>query len=128
MIHNGPPHESNFGYSYAKRLIDIQNRAYFEKHGCLFTSVIPCNVFGPFDNYQPGVSHVIPGMINRMHKLITAYPEINEEDKMFDVYGTGTPLRQFIYSLDLAKLMIWVVRSYASIEPIILSGKIDLIT
>lgn len=52
MIHNGPPHQSNFGYSYAKRLIDVQNHAYHQQHGCHYTSVIPTNVFGPHDNYN----------------------------------------------------------------------------
>uniref|UniRef100_T1GL81 NAD-dependent epimerase/dehydratase domain-containing protein n=1 Tax=Megaselia scalaris TaxID=36166 RepID=T1GL81_MEGSC len=85
MIHNGPPHDSNFGYSYAKRLIDIQNRAYFEKHGSMFTSVIPCNIYGPNDNYNPEESHVIPGMIYRMHRLITENPEIPEEEKVFQI-------------------------------------------
>jgi len=121
MVHNGPPHDSNYGYSYAKRLIDIQNRAYYDKHGCIFTSVIPCNIFGPYDNFKPEVSHVIPGMIYRMYKLITEDTSVKEEDKIFQVYGTGKPLRQFIYSLDLAKLMIWVLRNYNSVEPIILS-------
>lgn len=121
MVHNGPPHNSNYGYSYAKRLIDIQNQAYYQKYGCIFTSVIPCNIFGPYDNYQPDVSHVIPGMIYRMHKLIMENSEIPESEKVFDVYGSGKPLRQFIYSIDLAKLMIWVLRNYESVEPIILS-------
>ena len=70
MIHNGPPHSSNFGYSYAKRLIDITNHAYHQKYGSLFTSIIPCNVFGPWDNFKLNVSHVIPGMIRRMYDLI----------------------------------------------------------
>lgn len=83
--------------------------------------MIPCNIFGPHDNYKPEVSHVIPGMINRMHKLRTEQPEIPESEKIFTVYGSGKPLRQFIYSLDLAKLMIWVLRHYDSVEPIILS-------
>lgn len=121
MIHNGPPHESNYGYSYAKRLIDIQNRAYYEKHNCMFTSVIPCNIYGPHDNYNPEESHVIPGMIFRMHKLITDNREIPEEKKVFQVFGSGKPLRQFIYSIDLAKLMIWVLRNYNSVHPIVLS-------
>ncbi|CAG9812190.1 unnamed protein product [Chironomus riparius] len=122
MVHNGPPHDSNFGYSYAKRMIDILNKAYHEKHGSSFTSVIPCNVFGPHDNFKEGVSHVIPGMIHRLHKLIYIdNPEVPQEQKEFVVYGTGKPLRQFIYSLDLGKLFIWVLRSYNSVEPIILS-------
>lgn len=121
MIHNGPPHNSNYGYSYAKRLIDIQNHAYYDKYGCVFTSVVPCNVFGPHDNYKPNESHVIPGMIYRMHKLINENIDVNEEEKVFQIYGTGKPLRQFIYSLDLAKLIIWTLRNYQSVEPIILA-------
>lgn len=121
MVHNGPPHPSNYGYSYAKRLIDIQNHAYKDKYGAKFTSVIPCNIFGPHDNYKPEVSHVIPGMIYRMHKLVNEKKDLDESEKVFTVYGSGKPMRQFIYSLDLAKLMIWVLRDYNSVEPIILS-------
>lgn len=121
MVHNGPPHPSNYGYSYAKRLIDIQNHAYRDKYGCMFTSIIPCNIFGPHDNYIPGVSHVIPGIINRMYNLIHENTDLPESEKVFVVYGSGTPLRQFIYSLDLARLIIWVMNNYDSIEPLILS-------
>ncbi|XP_055388571.1 probable GDP-L-fucose synthase isoform X2 [Condylostylus longicornis] len=121
MIHDGPPHQSNYGYAYAKRLIDIENRGYFDKHGCIFTSVIPCNIFGPHDNFNSEISHVIPGMINRMYKLKTENLDIEESFKIFKIYGSGKPLRQFIYSLDLAKLIIWVLRNYNSVDPIILS-------
>lgn len=124
QIHNGPPHDSNYGYSYAKRLIDITNRAYFDKHQRMFTSIVPCNIYGPNDNFHETESHVIPGMIQRMYKIIhddgNATPE---EERIFHVYGTGKPLRQFIYSYDLARLAIWVLRDYESVEPIILSGK-----
>jgi GDP-L-fucose synthase len=103
-------------------MIDVLNRAYHENHGRCYTSVVPCNVFGPHDNFKEGVSHVIPGMIHRLYKLIYVdNPEQPQEEKEFVVYGTGTPLRQFIYSLDLAKLFVWVLRSYDSISPIILS-------
>lgn len=114
MIHNGPPHSSNFGYSYAKRLIDVQNHAYHQQHGCHFTSVIPTNVFGAHDNYNLEDSHVIPGLI---HKAFIA----KKEGKPLVVFGSGKPLRQFIYSLDLAKLFLWVLREYEEIDPIILS-------
>lgn len=67
QIHNGPPHESNFGYSHAKRLIDVQNRAYLAQHGCHFTSVIPTNVFGPHDNFNLDDGHVLAGLINKTH-------------------------------------------------------------
>lgn len=115
MVHNGPPHSSNYGYSYAKRMIDILNRAYNEQHGCMFTSVIPCNVFGPHDNFSLESSHVVPALIRRMDKAIAI------GDKTFTVSGSGKPLRQFIYSMDLAKLFLWVLYNYSSVEPIILS-------
>lgn len=114
MIHNGPPHNSNFGYAYAKRMIDIQNKAYRDQFGDNFTSVVPTNVFGPHDNFSLENSHVIPGLI---HKCWLA----KKNNTPFVVSGTGKPLRQFIYSRDLAKLFIWVLREYNEVEPIILS-------
>uniref|UniRef100_A0A8C8S406 GDP-L-fucose synthase n=1 Tax=Pelusios castaneus TaxID=367368 RepID=A0A8C8S406_9SAUR len=114
MIHNGPPHSSNFGYSYAKRMIDVQNRGYFEQHGCRFTAVIPTNVFGPHDNYNIEDGHVLPGLI---HKVYLA----KKNGTALTVWGTGKPRRQFIYSLDLARLFLWVLREYDEVEPIILS-------
>lgn len=122
MIHNGPPHYSNFGYSHAKRMIDILNHGYHEKYGHIFTSIVPCNIYGKYDNFTPGISHVIPGMINRLYRLM--YEDdlsTPQGEKEFIVYGTGTPLRQFIYSLDLAELIVWVLRQYESVDPIILS-------
>lgn len=114
MVHNGPPHNSNFGYSYAKRMIDIRNRGYNQQYGCCFTSVIPTNVFGPNDNFNLDDGHVLPGLI---HKVYIA----KRDGTPFTIWGTGKPLRQFIYSYDLARLIIWVLRNYHSGEPIILS-------
>ncbi|GCB80005.1 hypothetical protein scyTo_0019645, partial [Scyliorhinus torazame] len=116
MIHNGPPHSSNFGYSYAKRMIDIQNRAYSEQHGRMFTAVIPTNVFGMHDNFNIEDGHVLPGLI---HKTYLA----QRNGTSLAVWGSGNPRRQFIFSLDLARLFIWVLREYKEIEPIILSGE-----
>lgn len=115
MIHNGPPHPSNFGYSYAKRMIDISNKAYHQKHGCKFTSIIPCNIYGPYDNYNLESSHVIPSLIRKLHAVI------QEDGDTFKVLGSGNSLRQFIYSIDLAKLILWALDNYDEIEPIILS-------
>jgi GDP-L-fucose synthase len=114
MVHNGPPHPSNAGYAYAKRMIDVMNRAYNEQHGCNFTSIIPTNIYGPHDNFCIQDGHVIPGLI---HKTYLA--KKNGTD--LTIWGTGAPLRQFIYSRDLAKLTVWVLRAYHSPEPIILS-------
>merc|ERR1719385_640901 len=52
MVHNGPPHTSNYGYSYAKRMIDVLNKGYNQQYGSKFPSIIPCNVFGPHDNFN----------------------------------------------------------------------------
>ncbi|XP_028823706.1 GDP-L-fucose synthase [Denticeps clupeoides] len=114
MIHNGPPHDSNFGYSYAKRMIDVNNRAYFQQFGHRYTAVIPTNVFGPHDNFSIEDGHVLPGLI---HKTYLA----KEEGSPLTVWGSGNPRRQFIYSLDLARLFLWVLREYDEVEPIILS-------
>uniref|UniRef100_A0A8D1DBD0 GDP-L-fucose synthase n=1 Tax=Sus scrofa TaxID=9823 RepID=A0A8D1DBD0_PIG len=114
MIHDGPPHSSNFGYSYAKRMIDVQNRAYFQQHGCTFTAVIPTNVFGPHDNFNIEDGHVLPGLIHKVHLA-------KSRGSALTVWGTGSPRRQFIYSLDLARLFLWVLREYDQVEPIILS-------
>ena len=118
MIHNGPPHFSNEAYAYAKRMIDVQNRIYHSEYGCNFTSVIPTNVYGPHDNWHLTESHVVPGLI---HKLYLA----KKNNTAFTAMGTGKPLRQFIFSRDLARLFIWTLNSYESPAPIILSVSED---
>ncbi|XP_056263410.1 GDP-L-fucose synthase-like [Pseudoliparis swirei] len=114
MIHNGPPHASNFGYSHAKRMIDVQNRAYFQQYGHCYTAVIPTNVVGPHDNFSIENGHVLSALINKTYQA-------KKEGTPLSVCGSGAPRRQFIYSLDLGRLIIWVLREYKEIEPIILS-------
>ncbi len=58
MVHNGPPHPSNAGYAYAKRMIDVMNHAYAAQHGRRYTSVIPTNIYGPHDNFSIEDGHV----------------------------------------------------------------------
>ncbi|KAF8842855.1 epimerase-domain-containing protein [Paxillus ammoniavirescens] len=113
-VHLGPPHNSNFGYAHAKRMVDVQNHAYKEEFGCNFTSAIPTNVFGPHDNFDLKHAHVMPALI---HKCYLA----QKNGTPFKVMGDGSPLRQFIYSRDLAKLFIWQLREYDDVEPVILS-------
>ena len=114
MVHSGPPHSSNCGYAYAKRMIDVMNKCYNDEYGCNFTSIIPTNIYGPHDNFSIEDGHVIPGLI---HKCYLA--KKNGTDLV--IWGTGRPLRQFIFSHDLARLTVWVMRNYHSPEPIILS-------
>lgn len=114
MLHNGAPHFSNDAYAYAKRMLDVQSRAYQEQYNDNFICVIPTNIYGPHDNFNLQDSHVIPGLI---HKCYLA----KQKGEPFVIAGTGTPLRQFIYSEDLAILILWALENYNEIEPIILS-------
>jgi len=114
MIHLGPPHPSNEGYAYAKRMVDVMNRCFFEQYDLKYTSVIPTNIYGPHDNFNLESGHVIPGLINKCWAAKTTQTD-------FVVWGSGKPLRQFIYSKDLAALTVWVLRNYHEIDPIILS-------
>ncbi len=113
-IHLGPPHFSNDAYAYAKRMSDVQIRAYKEQYGLNYKTVIPTNIYGPNDNYDIINGHVIPSLI---HKCYLA----RENNTDFEIWGSGNPLREFIFSKDIAKLTEWVLDNYEENEPIILS-------
>jgi GDP-L-fucose synthase len=113
-IHLGEPHFSNYPYAYAKRMADVQIRAYREQYGLNYTSVIPTNIYGPNDNFSLEHGHVMPMLI---HKLYLA--KKNNSD--FTVWGSGKPLREFIFSKDVARLSEWAVENYNESEPIIFS-------
>ena len=101
MLHEGPPHNSNDAYAYAKRILEIHCKAYRENYGDNFTCIIPTNIYGPHDNFDLRDGHVLPMLI---HKCFLA----KQTDQDFIIRGTGKPLRQFIFSLDLAKLIMLV--------------------
>ena len=113
-LHHGPPHESNEGYAYAKRMLDVQSRMYRNQFDQKFVTVIPTNIYGKHDNFNLEDAHVVPALI---HKCYLA----SKTGENVIVKGTGKPLRQFIYANDLAKLIIWVIDNYDDSEPIILS-------
>lgn len=113
-IHLGPPHETNYGYGYAKRMAEVQIRAYNQQYGTKYFSVIPCNMYGPNDNYNLEKSHVIPSLI---HKTYLA--KKNNTDVI--VWGSGKSLREFIYSKDVATLSDTLIKTYEDVKPIILS-------
>ncbi|UXI16241.1 eukaryotic translation initiation factor 3 subunit K [Sarcoptes scabiei] len=128
MIHLGPPHSSNYGYSYAKRMIDILNRAYMDRNQSsesdsrpIFTSIIPTNVYGPNDNFNLEDGHVIACLIHKAYLACMEAKAKNSTSAELIVLGSGEPRRQFIYCYDLAKLIIWVIENYEEKEPIILS-------
>jgi GDP-L-fucose synthase len=113
-IHLGEPHFSNNAYAYAKRMTDVQIRAYNEQYGLNYKSVIPTNIYGPNDNYDLENGHVLPALI---HKCYLA----RENKTPLKIWGSGKPLREFIFSKDVAKLTEWVLYNYNENEPIILS-------
>jgi GDP-L-fucose synthase len=118
-IHLGEPHFSNYPYAYAKRMADIQIRAYREQYGLNYVSVIPTNIYGLNDNFSLNSGHVIPMLL---HKIYNA--QRNNTD--FVVWGSGTPLREFIYSKDVAKLSEWALDNYDESEPIIFSNSVEI--
>ncbi len=99
-LHDGPPHDSNEAYAYAKRMMDVQCRAYQREYGREYFCVIPTNVYGPGDNFNFDTGHVIPSLIHKCYRAKT-------ENKDFVVCGDGTPLRQFVFSEDMAKMIMW---------------------
>ena len=118
-IHLGPPHESNFAYAYAKRMVDVQNKAYNKSYGTKYFSVVPTNIYGPNDNYNLKNGHVVPTLI---HKVYLA----KKENKNLEVWGSGKPLREFIYSKDVAKICEDLIFNYDDEKPIILSNSIEI--
>ena len=114
MLHNGEPHSSNDAYAYSKRMMEIHCKSYREQYGDNFMCIIPTNIYGSHDNFNLNDSHVIPGLI---HKCYLA--KKNNTD--FLVSGTGKPLRQFIYSNDLAKIIILLLDKLDYNESLIIS-------
>ena len=104
-LHKGPPHKSNDAYSYAKRMLEVQSKIYNEQYNTNFICIIPTNIYGPYDNFNLLDSHVIPGLIHK------GYISNNNNDS-FMVYGSGKPLRQFIYSEDLVKIIMYILENY----------------
>ena len=118
-IHLGEPHISNYPYAYSKRMADIQIKAYRDQYGLDYISVIPTNIYGPNDNFSLDIGHVIPMLI---HKMYTA--QKNNTD--FVVWGSGKPLREFVYSKDIAKLTEWTLDNYNEPDPIIFSNSNEI--
>lgn len=118
QIESGAPHPSNYGYSYAKRLLGYETAMYRKLTGLNWISVIPTNVYGESDNFNLNDSHLIPGLI---HKAYLA----KKDNTDFIVWGDGTPLRQFIYSEDLAKLILWALDNWKSDIPFMVVNPLE---
>ena len=113
-LHLGEPHISNYGYAYAKRIMEVQCRLYNETDGYHYQCIIPTNIYGPNDNFNLHDSHVIPGLIHKafLHSTHSA-------NEPFVILGTGLPKRQFIYSYDLANIIIKLISENIT-EPLLI--------
>ncbi len=113
-IHDGPPHPSNAAYAHAKRMLDVQSTSYRTEYGCDFITLIPTNLYGFNDNYDIENGHVLPSLI---HKAFIA----KKENKPLVVWGTGKPLREFVFVDDMANISLQCLKKYDSSIPLIVS-------
>jgi GDP-L-fucose synthase len=115
QIHNGEPHQSNFGYAYAKRMLDVHSRALRHQYGCNYVTAIPNNMYGPNDSYDLLNGHVIPAIIRKIWeaKLLDREPTF---------WGDGSSLREFSYAPDIAKTLLWMVENYNQSIPLNIGG------
>jgi len=107
-FHNGMPHEAHYGYAYAKRMMDIMSRTYYEQYGVIYNCLVLGNVYGPYDHFNNVNGHVIPSLIG---KCWDSY--VNK--KPFVVWGSGTPLRQLIYVKDVVNICKWALEGFTSL-------------
>ena len=114
MLHNGPPHASNSGYAYAKRMMEVLCKAYNDQYAKNFVCIIPTNIYGKFDNFSLKDGHVIPSLIHQCYLA-------KKQNKPFVIKGTGRALRQFIYSEDLATIILYMIDYYHSVDSMVLS-------
>jgi len=111
QIHNGEPHRSNFGYAYAKRMLEVQSRAIRSQYGLNYITAVPNNIYGPKDNFDLENGHVIPAMIRKFYEA-----RRNNTDVV--LWGSGQPLREFTYSIDIAKVLLFLLENYEGEPPI----------
>jgi GDP-L-fucose synthase len=107
MLHLGPPHESNFGYAYAKRMIEVQSKAFRRQHGRNYTTAIPNNLYGLNDNFDLDMGHVIPAVIRKIYEAKNNITEIP-----LTFWGNGSSLREFTFADDLAKDLLMMIGEY----------------
>ncbi|NMB89097.1 MAG: GDP-L-fucose synthase [Chloroflexi bacterium] len=111
-IWNGYPEETNAPYGLAKKMLLVQSQAYRQQYGYNSIFLLPVNLYGPRDNFNPKSSHVIPALIR---KCIEAKEEGRDE---IEVWGDGTPTREFIYVEDAARGIVMASEAYNGSEPV----------
>ncbi|MFZ5615867.1 MAG: GDP-L-fucose synthase [Pseudomonadota bacterium] len=103
----GPLEPTNEWYAVAKIAGIKLCEAFRRQHGCDFISAMPTNLYGPGDNFHPENSHVIPGMIQRAHRARI------EGRRDFEIWGTGSPYREFMHVDDCADALVFIMKHYS---------------
>lgn len=108
----GYPEETNAPYGIAKKTLLVQLEAYRQQYDFNGIYLLPVNLYGPDDNFDPRSSHVIPALIRKVHEAKVA------GDRSISVWGDGSPTREFIYSDDAARGIVMGAQSYNSSDPV----------
>ncbi len=119
-IWKGYPEETNAPYGLAKKMMQVQSMAYRDQYGFNSINLLPVNLYGPGDNFDPESSHVIPALIK---KCIDA--KENSEDEIV-VWGTGKATREFLYVEDAARGILLATEKYNNSEPINLGAGFEI--
>ena len=117
---NGYPEETNAPYGLAKKMLLVQSRAYRDQYGYNSIFLLPVNLYGPGDNFDPRSSHVIPALIR---KCVDA--SMNGESSI-EVWGDGTPTREFLYVDDAVDGILRAAEQYDSSEPVNLGSGVEI--
>ncbi|MEN6436326.1 MAG: GDP-L-fucose synthase [Anaerolineaceae bacterium] len=119
-IWNGYPEETNAPYGLAKKMLLVQSQSYRQQYGYNSIFLLPVNLYGPGDNFDPSSSHVIPALIR---KCIEAE---ERGDKEIEVWGDGSPTREFLYVEDAARGIVMAAESYNGSEPVNLGSGYEI--
>jgi GDP-L-fucose synthase len=111
-IWNGYPEETNAPYGVAKKALLVQLQAYRQQYNFNGIYLLPVNLYGPEDNFDPSSSHVIPALIRKVHEA-----QIQQQKKL-PVWGDGSPTREFLYSEDAARGIVMGTQLYNDFEPV----------
>jgi len=111
-IWNGYPEETNAPYGLAKKMMLVQSQAYRQQYGFNSIFLLPVNLYGPRDNFDPRSSHVIPALIKKCFDAIDAH------DDKIEVWGTGSATREFFYVEDAAEAIFMATDAYNKSEPV----------
>lgn len=109
---NGYPEETNAPYGVAKKALLVQLEAYRQQYGFDGIYLLPVNLYGPEDNFDPSSSHVIPALIHKVHEAQV------RGDKELPVWGDGSPTREFLYSTDAARGIVMATQHYSDAAPV----------